>query len=114
MMSGKEAKHKEGCGFRKMKLCGFKAEHCRPKQKGIYCDLYDVDFSRTGIKERMKEIKKELKELNKQVSLKDVKRMKKEKRVIAGYTDIAKEALDLATGYGILQKALTHLKRTGR
>jgi len=114
--------YKKDCGFMKLGCCTFKPEHCRPMEKsdgGLYCDLYDIQFTSKEILKEIKKIKKKIKSLTSEnIKLKKLKQMikaeKKDKddKDVLEYKKKLAEIKDLGKGMEYLDRAYKYCKRT--
>jgi hypothetical protein len=94
------------CGFRKINLCKFREEDCRPDK----CDMYDIPFNVKGILKQAKIEREAVTQLtNKMVKMKKAGEHKTNKDK---YDEIKKLRSDKVYGMLKLSKAYMHCKRT--
>lgn len=109
------AQYKDKCGYRKIGACKFKSDQCNSTD----CDMYNIEFSSKAIREKMKELKKEIKEYSK-IGFKKTQRvieLEKEDRNHPEVVEFKRKLLrlqDLDAGYQIMQKAYIYCKRIGK
>lgn len=107
--------YKKNCGFKKVGVCSFKEQDCKPE----ICDMYKIEFNSKSIKLKIKELEEELKKLTKEYfSIRKVKRMLKiekkdeESDKLKDYKTNLKRIEDLGYGLQYMKKAYTYCKRT--
>ena len=100
--------YKDKCGFRKIKVCGFKEEDCDPKM----CDMFSIEFTSKGVLKTSKQLRKEVVSLHKE--LVRMKKAGEHKSNPDSYQDIKKQRNDLVNGMAKLSKAYMHCKRTNK
>lgn len=97
--------YKNKCGFRKIKLCGFKEQDCSPKK----CDMYNIEFTSKAILKQAGIEKKAVKKMTMQMI--DMKKKGKHKTNPEEYKKLKETRNDKAYGMLKLSKAYMHCKR---
>ena len=100
--------YKDNCGFKKIKLCTFKEEDCKPEE----CDMFSIEFTSKGVLKTSKQLRKRIVELHK--SMVKMKKAGEHKTDAENYKATKKERNDLVSGMLKLSQAHMHCKRTGK